>query len=144
MDTRRPITTTICAVSNTVAPIHGNSGPIPLRMMTAKSYLAGSSNTLTRQRASPTSIPKHLTRQRGQWNSLTLLATEPWCLHLSYIKPHWPYIVPAPYHDMYSAKHVIPVVRSDEERRNAHPLLNAYYQHRFSRVFNREGVRESM
>lgn len=25
----------------------------------------------------------------------------PWCLHLSYIKPHWPYIVPAPYHDMY-------------------------------------------
>jgi hypothetical protein len=21
--------------------------------------------------------------------------------HLSYIKPHWPYIVPAPYHDMY-------------------------------------------
>ena len=23
----------------------------------------------------------------------------PWCLHLSYIKPHWPYIVPAPYHD---------------------------------------------
>jgi arylsulfatase A-like enzyme len=23
-----------------------------------------------------------------------------WCLHLSYIKPHWPYIAPAPYHDM--------------------------------------------
>ena len=21
----------------------------------------------------------------------------PWCLHLSYIKPHWPYIAPAPY-----------------------------------------------
>ena len=20
----------------------------------------------------------------------------PWCAHLSYIKPHWPYIVPAP------------------------------------------------
>ena len=26
---------------------------------------------------------------------------EPWCLHLSYIKPHWPYIAPAPYNDMY-------------------------------------------
>ena len=24
-----------------------------------------------------------------------------WCLHLSYIKPHWPYIAPAPYHDLY-------------------------------------------
>ena len=22
---------------------------------------------------------------------------KPWCLHLSYIKPHWPYIAPAPY-----------------------------------------------
>ena len=65
-----------------------------------------------------------------------------WCLHLSYIKPHWPYIVPAPYHDMYSAEHVIPVIRSDEERTNAHPLLQAYYEHRFSKVFEREGVRE--
>ncbi|MGI9410567.1 MAG: sulfatase-like hydrolase/transferase [Hyphomicrobiaceae bacterium] len=67
---------------------------------------------------------------------------QPWCLHLSYIKPHWPYIVPAPYHDMYGAKHVIPVKRSDDERHNAHPLLKAYYQHRFSEVFNRDGVRE--
>ena len=30
-------------------------------------------------------------------------ATRPWCLHLSYIKPHWPYIAPAPYNDMYGA-----------------------------------------
>ena len=28
-------------------------------------------------------------------------AQKPWCLHLSYIKPHWPYIAPAPYNDMY-------------------------------------------
>ena len=28
-------------------------------------------------------------------------ADEPWLCHLSYIKPHWPYVVPAPYHDMY-------------------------------------------
>ena len=27
----------------------------------------------------------------------------PWLCHLSYIKPHWPYIVPAPYHNMYGA-----------------------------------------
>src|SRR5262249_44776047 len=26
---------------------------------------------------------------------------DPWCLHLSYIKPHWPYIAPAPYNDMF-------------------------------------------
>ena len=30
--------------------------------------------------------------------------TAPWCLHVSYIKPHWPYVAPAPYHDMYGAE----------------------------------------
>ena len=32
------------------------------------------------------------------------MGDEPWVLHLSYVKPHWPYIAPAPYHDMYSAR----------------------------------------
>jgi len=69
---------------------------------------------------------------------------QPWCLHLSYIKPHWPYIVPAPYHNMYGAEHVLPVIRSDEEKRNAHPVLAAYFEHRFSKVFDRPGVREKV
>ena len=43
----------------------------------------------------------------------------PWCLHLSYIKPHWPYIVPAPYHAMYGARDVLPAVRSETERETA-------------------------
>jgi hypothetical protein len=30
----------------------------------------------------------------------------PWMCHLSYIKPHWPYIVPAPYHDMYGRNQI--------------------------------------
>jgi len=67
---------------------------------------------------------------------------QPWCLHLSYIKPHWPYIVPAPYHDMYGPEHVIPVQRNEAERDNPHPVLAAYHQHRFSQVFARDGVRE--
>ena len=66
----------------------------------------------------------------------------PWCLHLSYIKPHWPYIVPPPYHAMYGRDDVLPAVRSEEERDNAHPVLAAYYEHRFSKVFCREEVRE--
>ena len=65
----------------------------------------------------------------------------PWCLHLSYIKPHWPYIVPAPYHDMYGPQDVIPVNRCDSERADPHPVLAAYHQHRFSRVFARDEVR---
>ncbi|PRY24204.1 arylsulfatase A-like enzyme [Aliiruegeria haliotis] len=67
---------------------------------------------------------------------------EPWCLHLSYIKPHWPYIVPPPYHDMYGPQDVQPVVRSDLERRDPHPIHGAYMANRFSRVFARDGVRE--
>ena len=33
-----------------------------------------------------------------------------WCAHLSYIKPHWPYIVPAPYHAMYGPQDVPPAM----------------------------------
>ena len=47
----------------------------------------------------------------------------PWLLHLSYIKPHWPYIAPAPYNDMYSTDDLVPVNRSDEEREKANPLM---------------------
>jgi arylsulfatase A-like enzyme len=64
-----------------------------------------------------------------------------WCLHLSYIKPHWPYLVPAPYHDMYGPEHVQPVVRSPIETQTPHPVLAAYHQHRFSKVFARDDVR---
>ncbi|WP_436643377.1 alkaline phosphatase family protein [Microbaculum sp. FT89] len=66
----------------------------------------------------------------------------PWCAHLSYIKPHWPYIVPAPYHDMYGANQVVPVVRSGREKENPHPLYASYMAERVSRVFARPGVRE--
>jgi len=65
----------------------------------------------------------------------------PWCLHLSYIKPHWPYIAPAPYHALYGPDDVVPAVRSPAERNAGHPVFLACQQHRFSRVFAREEVR---
>jgi arylsulfatase A-like enzyme len=67
---------------------------------------------------------------------------QPWCLHLSYIKPHWPYIAPAPYHNMYGPEHVQLPVRSEQEQIDAHPVLAAYFDHRFSKVFTRDEVRE--
>jgi arylsulfatase A-like enzyme len=69
---------------------------------------------------------------------------EPWCLHLSYIKPHWPCIAPAPYHAMYSAADVLPVVRSDAERRNPHPLFGEFMKLRVSRAFSRDEVRTAV
>ena len=69
---------------------------------------------------------------------------ESWCLHLSYIKPHWPYIVPAPYHEMYGPEHVLPVNRHEDERANPHPLLKGYFDHRYSHAFSRDEVRETV
>jgi arylsulfatase A-like enzyme len=68
----------------------------------------------------------------------------PWCLHLSYIKPHWPYIAPAPYNDMFTAADVLPAVRSEEERRDPHPLLAEFMDQRVSRTFAREEVRREV
>ncbi len=65
----------------------------------------------------------------------------PWMCHLSYIKPHWPYIVPAPYHDMYGEDHIVDPVRSDAERETDHPLMQAYLDSRVCRSFSRDHVR---
>lgn len=67
---------------------------------------------------------------------------QPWCLHLSYIKPHWPYMAPAPYHAMYGAGDILAPVRSDIERERPHPVLGAFMQHPESREFSRDEVRE--
>ncbi|MEJ6389564.1 sulfatase-like hydrolase/transferase [Gymnodinialimonas ulvae] len=68
----------------------------------------------------------------------------PWLCHLSYIKPHWPYIVPAPYHDMYDAGHIADPIRSDAERDGEHPLLRAYRDGRVCQTFARDEVRETV
>ncbi|MBO33906.1 MAG: phosphonate monoester hydrolase [Rhodospirillaceae bacterium] len=47
----------------------------------------------------------------------------PWCLHLSYIKPHWPYMAPAPYHNMYGHNDIQPVNRHPKELETGHPVL---------------------
>lgn len=69
---------------------------------------------------------------------------QPWCVHLSYIKPHWPCIAPAPYHALYSAADVLPAVRSDAERHDPHPLFRELMQLRVSRAFAREEVRAAV
>jgi arylsulfatase A-like enzyme len=62
----------------------------------------------------------------------------PWVLHLSYVKPHWPYMAPAPYHAMYTAEQCLPVVRSEAELRDAHPVLAAYHQQEECVSFQRD------
>lgn len=62
----------------------------------------------------------------------------PWVLHLSYVKPHWPYVAPSPYHAMYGPDDCLPVVRSAAEREDEHPALAAYRQHEESLSFQRD------
>ncbi|WP_399697228.1 sulfatase-like hydrolase/transferase [Xenophilus sp.] len=69
---------------------------------------------------------------------------QPWCLHLSYIKPHWPYIAPEPYASMYGPEDALPAVRSERERADPHPVFRAMMNHRVSRTFSKEGVREAV
>lgn len=71
-------------------------------------------------------------------------ATEPWCCHLSFIKPHWPYVVPEPYHDMYGPEHVLPPIRSQAEYDNAHPVLKAFMQSQIGRAFSQDHVRDAV
>ncbi|MEM7422263.1 MAG: sulfatase-like hydrolase/transferase, partial [Pseudomonadota bacterium] len=68
----------------------------------------------------------------------------PWLCHLSYIKPHWPYIVPAPYHALYSGNQVLPPVRSEAERETAHPVVRAFMDGRIGRAFSRPEVRDAV
>ncbi len=65
-----------------------------------------------------------------------------WCLHLSYIKPHWPYIAPAPYHDIYGRQDIVAPVREAGERAEPHPVYAALMGLRVSRNFSRDEVRE--
>ncbi|HXE85355.1 MAG TPA: alkaline phosphatase family protein [Hyphomicrobiaceae bacterium] len=68
----------------------------------------------------------------------------PWCLHLSYIKPHWPYIAPAPYNGMYGPQHVLPPVRAETERAEPHPVYREFMALRVSRSFSRDEVRSEV
>ena len=67
----------------------------------------------------------------------------PWLLHLSYIKPHWPYIAPAPYNDMYSPTDVQPVHRSDAELEDTHPLAKLYQDRVSGQTFSDDHKREN-
>ncbi len=69
---------------------------------------------------------------------------QPWLLHLSYIKPHWPYVAPAPYHAMYGPGDVVPPQRSEAEKRDPHPVYRGFMDYTPSQTFSRDEVRETV
>ena len=69
---------------------------------------------------------------------------QPWLAHLSSIKPHWPYVVPAPYAGMYTPADALSVVSSEAERTDPHPVYGAMTRHRVSRTFAKPGIRDAV
>ncbi len=65
---------------------------------------------------------------------------QPWVLHLSYVKPHWPYIAPAPYHRRYALTQCLPPKRDPRELERPHPVLAAYRQQEECANFMRDEV----
>lgn len=65
---------------------------------------------------------------------------EPWVLHLSYVKPHWPYMAPAPYHNKYTFEQCLPVQRHAREREAQHPVTAAYRRQEECANFMRDDV----
>ncbi len=68
----------------------------------------------------------------------------PWLCHLSYIKPHWPYIVPAPYHAMYGRNQIQAPIRHPSEREAPHPVYAGFMDLAMSRALQRDEVRETV
>src|SRR5689334_22986349 len=65
----------------------------------------------------------------------------PWVLHLSYVKPHWPYVAPAPYHAMFRDADTGPIVHGAQERTDReHPVVAAYRRHDESVSFGDEAM----
>ncbi|HYP70299.1 MAG TPA: sulfatase-like hydrolase/transferase [Variovorax sp.] len=67
-------------------------------------------------------------------------ASKPWCLHLSYVKPHWPYVAPAPYNATYRDRPQRPIVKAGHEKTDAHPVVRAFQQHEESLNFSDDAV----
>lgn len=96
-------------------------------------------------------LPANIAEEDSETPYLTRRAMEfmeqqdgPWMCHLSYIKPHWPYIAPAPYNDMYSAADCLPPNRSQQEFDDAHPVMKALMESPVGQTFSKDEIRDTV
>ena len=69
---------------------------------------------------------------------------KPWLLHLSYIKPHWPYVAPAPYNSMYSVEDVIPPNKAEHELKDPNQLMGCFMNRVAGKTFGEDYAREKV
>ena len=63
--------------------------------------------------AEPHSETAYMTDLALDW--IRAQGTTPWVLHLSYVKPHWPYVAPAPFHAMFRKADVGPILHGPQD-----------------------------
>lgn len=94
-------------------------------------------------------LPSRVDERHSETAYLTDLALDwirvqgetPWALHLSYVKPHWPYVAPAPFHTLFRGGNVGPILRGPQDgTRDEHPVVHAYREHDECKSFAREEV----
>lgn len=92
--------------------------------------------------ASEHSETPYMTRRAMDF--ITEQGNQPWVLHLSYIKPHWPYVAPAPYHALYGPQDVLPAQRSAAEKMDPHPVYAGFMRNTASLTFSQDEARETV
>lgn len=130
---------------------HGFTGPNPWHSA-ANSVLDENgqqiSGWLLRSSKYPSIVPDELSETAFMTNRaiefMRNAGHERWCMHLSFIKPHWPYVVSEPYHQMVDPLDLPAPHRSDAELRTDHPVLNAFRKSRVGAVMSRDEVRRSV
>ena len=91
---------------------------------------AGRCATCTCRRASPSahSETAYMTDLALDW--IRAQGDTPWVLHLSYVKPHWPYVAPAPFHAMFRNADTGPILHGPQDGgADEHPVVRAYREH---------------
>lgn len=73
---------------------------------------------------------------------ISQMGADSWCLHVSYIKPHWPLAAPAPYHQMYRGMDLPKVNKCVAEKQNPHPLYHAFMQQTHSKTYAQDSRRD--
>ena len=68
----------------------------------------------------------------------------PWCCHLSYIKPHWPYIAPDPYASMFGPQDFLPRRAGASERGTGHPVFRGFQNAPICQSMSRDDVRDKV
>ena len=121
---------------DTKEKIRGTVGQILQKVRTEKFLVDGNYEIQIKQQEFPEKHSETAFMTNRAMEFIKESSDKPWFLHLSFIiKPHWPYMAPAPYHNMFSQNQFYPVHRSEIQKENTHPVYQAFMDTTFQKLF---------